>query len=163
MDKAYLINWNLEFCMHEFIWKKSSYKCFISKWGIAVVLEAGYKILSDIEAKDKYIKISENIYFYSSLIPYPISNVLTTEELKYFCKGLKLVNKQILEILQGNSCLVVLRSMEFSDCYIQNDGFTACAIQWASETFGFPMPIINVRFDSLKTPYGKYIFDFSYI
>lgn len=149
--------------MSEIIWKKSSYNCFISKWGIAIILEAGYKILSDIEDQDNYLKLSDHIYFYLSLLPYPTSQTLTAEELKYFCKGLKLVSNRILETLQSNSCLIVLRSIEFSECSIQNEGFTACAIQWASVTFGFPMPPINVRFDSLKKPYGKYIFDFSQI
>lgn len=149
--------------MCEFIWKKSRYKLFISKWNIAIILEAGYKILSDIEDKDKYIKISENIYFYLSLLPYPDSQTLTMEELECFCKGLKLVNDQIFETIQGKSCLITLRSIQFSDCNIQDEGFVACAIQWASEIFGFPMPVINVSFDYLEEPYGKYIFDFSHI
>lgn len=121
--------------MCEFIWKKSRYKIFKSKWGITIVLEAGYRILSDIEGKDNYRKLSENLYFDSLLRPYPISQFLTAEELNYFCNGLKLVNKQILETLPNHSCLIVLCSIEFSDCYIQNDGFTACAIQWASRSF----------------------------
>lgn len=149
--------------MCEFIWKKSSYKIFKSKWGIAIVLEAGYRILSDIEGKDNYRKLSENLYFDSLLQSYPISQPLTAEELNYFCNGLKLVNKQILETLPNHLCLIALRSIEFSDCYIQNDGFTACAIQWASEAFGFSMPTIHVWFHRLKTPCGEYIFDFSHI
>lgn len=140
--------------MNEFTWKKSRYNLFISKWGIAILLEADYKILDNIEVKDKYTKISENIYFYPALLPYPNSQSLTMEELDYFCKGLKLVSNQIHETLQNHLCLITLRIIHFSDCDIQNDGFTACAIQWASETFGFPMPMIHVSFDSLEAPWS---------
>lgn len=149
--------------MCEFIWKKSRYKLFISRWEIAIVLDAGYKVLSNVDDINKYIKISENVFFYSSLLTYPDSQTLTAKELKCFCKGFYLVNNQIKDSLQNNRCLITLRSIQFSDCNIQNDGFTACAIQWASESFGFPMPVMNVKFDCLEPPNGKYIFDFSSI
>lgn len=149
--------------MNEFIWKKSRYRLFISQWQIAIGLEAGYKILSYIDDKDSYIKISENVFFCSSLLPYPDSQPLIAEEMECFCKGLKLANDRIVKSLQNNLCLITLLSIQFSDCDIQNDGFTACAIQWTSETFGFSMPVINVKFDCLEPPYRKYIFDFSCI
>lgn len=148
--------------MCENIWKKSRYKLFISNWGIAIVLEAGYKILNNIEDKDKYMEVADNIYFCPAFLPYPDSQVLTEEELMYFFNGLKLVSNSILESINNNSCLITLRSIQFSDCDVQNEGFTACAIQWASEIFGFPMPIINAWFDGSKPPCGKYIFDFSF-
>lgn len=56
--------------------------------------------------------------------------------------------------------IIALRSIQFSDCYVQREGFTASAIQWASETFDFPMPIIETHFDRLKSQNGMYIFDF---
>lgn len=123
------------------------------------MLEAGYKVLPDMEAHDT--EISEKIYFHSALLPWPDSQSLTAEELDCFCKGLRLVRNQIQETVRNRPCLITLRSIRFSDCNIQNDAFTACAIQWASEAFGFPMPVVNVSFDALEVPCGKYIFDFS--
>jgi len=149
--------------MYHIIWKKSKYNLFISKWGIAIILKAGYKILYDNEDKSRYIKICENMYFSLSLLPYPNSILLTREELEYFCKGLTLVNKQIMEAVQNQPCLIILRSILFSDCNIQYEAFTVSAIQWASEIFGFSMPTINVWFHSAEKPCGKYIFDFSNI
>ena len=96
-------------------------------------------------------------------MPYPNSDPLISEEQICFCNGLKLISKYLLELLQDNFCLITLRSIQFSLCDVQNEGFTACAIQWASETFNFPMPTIDVYFDRSTPPCGKYIFDFSLV
>lgn len=149
--------------MNDVIWKKSGYNLFISKWEIAIILEAGYRELYERENKNIYIKICENLYFASSCLPYPNSITLNTEELEYFCRGLKIVSSHIIDALQNRPCLIILNSIIFSDCNIQNDAFTASAIQWASEVFGFTMPAISVWFDNTKKPCGKYIFDFASI
>lgn len=149
--------------MCEYIWKKSEYRLFKDRWGIAISLEAGYQILSNMENKNKYLKVTEKIYFYPLLLTYPDSQSLTAEEQIYFCNGLNLVSDYMLELLPDGLYLITLRSIQFSDCYVQNEGFTACAIQWASEIFKFPMPVIKVHFDSSKRPCGKYIFDFSLV
>lgn len=149
--------------MNDVIGKKSWYKLFISKWEIAIILEAEYRELYENENKSVYMKIGENLYFASSCLPYPNSNTLNAEELECFCKGLKLVSAQIIDNMQSRPCLIKLNSIIFSDCNIQNDAFTASAIQWASEAFGFSMPTINIWFDNTKKPCGKYTFDFSNI
>ena len=149
--------------MHEYIWKESRYKLFIKKWGIVIVVEAGYKILSDTENRENYIILADHLYFSSELLPYPASQQLLEQEQICFCNGLKLASNQIFESLQNRPCLITLRSIQFSDCCIQNEAFTACAIQWASEAFVFPMPKINVWFDIAQSPCGKYIFDFSFL
>lgn len=145
------------------IWKKINYKLFKGPWGIPILLEAGYQILPVIENTDEYTKITDKIYFYQSLLPYPDSQSLSPEEKSYFCNGLKLASKYFCEVLQDNFCLIILRSIQFSLCDIQNEGFTACAIQWASEAFHFPMPNIITYFDRSKPPCGEYIFDFSLV
>lgn len=149
--------------MCEYIWKSSKYKLLKGRWGIAVWLEAGYKIVSGIEAGNGYIQLTDNIFFHShSMLSYPESQKLTEEELVYFCNGLRLVSKYLGEWAGDGSCLVIaLKSIHFSDCYLQIEGFTASAIQWASETFGFPMPDIKTYFDRKKSNYGGYVFDFS--
>lgn len=147
--------------MCEYKWSRSRYKLFISRWGIAIILEAGYKILSATENREDYIKIVENLYASFDLIPYSGSQQLIAEEQILFCNGLKLVSGQILEALQGRCCLITLRRIEFSPCDIQDEAYTACAIQWASEAFGFPMPAVNVWFDREQPPCGRYVFDFS--
>lgn len=149
--------------MDDVIGKKSWYKLFISNWGIAIMLEAGYRELKENENKGGYIKICEKLYFASSYLPCPDSITLNAEELECFCKGLKLVSALIIDTIQNRSCLIKLNSIIFSDCNIQNDAITASAIQWASEVFGFSMPTINVWFDNTKMPCGKYMFDFSNI
>ncbi len=87
---------------------------------------------------------------------------MSKEELQYFYNGLKLVNKYISAFIENNfSLLIVLRCIKFSDCNIQNEAFTACSILLASEIFGFPMPNIITYFDSSRSRYGEYVFDFS--
>lgn len=149
--------------MCECIWKESRYKLFIKRWGIVIIVEAGYQKLPDAENQNNYIRITDHLYFFSDLLPYPDSQQLVAEEQICFCNGLRYVCDQILESLQNVPCLITLRSAHFLDCDIQDEAFTACAIQWASETFGFPMPEINVWFDSDQPPCGKYVFDFSLI
>lgn len=147
--------------MGEYTWKSSRYTLFKGRWGIAIWLEAGYQMVSDIEDESRYIEPADRIYFHS-MLSYPSSSVLTDEELMYFCNGIKMISKYLYELMRDDSCLIiVLRNMQFSDCYLQIEGFTACAIQWASETFGFPMPVIEAYFDKTKSRYGQYVFDFS--
>ncbi len=153
--------------MSDSIWSKSRYKLFISRWGIVVNLEAGYKILShtalenEMKNKENCIKITDGLYVCFDLAPYPDSQQLTAEEQKFVCDGLRLVGSQILASLQNRCCLITMRSFQFSDCDIQDETFTASAIQWAGEAFGFPVPEIPVRFEWEQPPCGKYIFDFS--
>ena len=147
--------------MGEYTWKTSRYTLFKGRWGIAIWLEAGYQMVSDIEDKGRYIELADRIYFHS-MLSYPDSPRLTDEELMYFCNGIKMTSKYLYELMRDDSCLIIaVRSIRFSDCDLQIEGFTACAIQWASETFGFPMPVIGAHFDKTKSRYGQYVFDFS--
>lgn len=81
--------------MGEYIWTKSKYKFFQSQWGIVIWLEAGWKIVSDIGDKGKYMEVTDRIYFQPMLLPYPDSQNLTADELQCFCDGLKLISKFI--------------------------------------------------------------------
>ncbi|MCI9079965.1 MAG: hypothetical protein HFH68_13785 [Lachnospiraceae bacterium] len=147
--------------MNNFVYKKSWYKLFLGKWYIVIILEAGYKELCENESESGYIKICGNLYFSSLCLPYPDSTSLNEEELNCFCKGLELVSAQIMDAMQNKPCLIQLRSIIFSDCNIQDDAFTASAVQWASEVFKFSMPKINVWFDDTVEPCGVYKFDFA--
>lgn len=147
--------------MNDFIYKKSWYKLFISRWEIAIIVEAGHKELHERHNVTDYIKISDNLYFSFQCLSYPSSNPLNTAELECFCKGQRLVSAQIADAVQNKPYLIQLRSILFSDCNIQNDAFTASAIQWASEAFGFTMPPIKVWFDDTENPCGRYKFDFA--
>lgn len=118
--------------------------------------------MPDIEDKSKYTELTDNIYFQCMLLPYSDSLNLTTGESQSFCDGLKLVDKYLYKLQQKDSCLIIaLRSFLFSDCYVQAEGFTASAIQWAGETVLFPMLPIKIQFDRLKSQYGMFIFNFS--
>lgn len=147
--------------IEEYIWKKCNYKLMLGKWKIGIMLEAGYQVLQSAEEREGCTKLTDRIYFQSMLLPYPSSQPLTAEELDDFCRGLKRVSDQIENAFPEDSCLkIALRSIQFSDCDIQNEAFTASAIQWASETFQFPMPDIRVHFDDSKGRNGMYRFDF---
>ncbi len=76
--------------MSAFIWKETRYNLFIHKWGIAIILKAGYKILAEMENRQDVIKIAEDLYFYPSLQSWPKSQQLIEEEILCFCEGLKL-------------------------------------------------------------------------
>lgn len=120
---------------------------------MGVILEAGYQFVSDIPL-DKSIKITEKIYFKPILLPYPKSECLNDEEIKYFCAGLWLISKSLSKAVQEGFYLVIgLRSISFSECYIQIEDFTGCAILWASEIFNIPMPDVNVYLDSWKSEF----------
>ena len=92
--------------MCEYTWSRSRYKLFISRWGIAIILEAGYRILPASENRKDFIKVVENLYASFDLMPYPCSQQLIAEEQILFCNGLKLVSGQILEALQDRCCLL---------------------------------------------------------
>ena len=148
--------------MSEYIWRKSNYKIMTGKWGIAILLEAGYQMASLAKNNSQYIKLTDQIYFHSMLLPYPESETLLAEELVFFYNGLRLISKYISTCIPEDSSLIIaLRQIQFSDCNIQNEAFTACAIQWASETFQFPMPNITAYFDEGKSSHGMYVYNFS--
>ncbi len=135
--------------MSEYIWKTSNYK----GGRMGVILEAGYQIVSD-RPQDKSIKITEKIYFKPMLLQYPKSECLNNEDIKYFCAGLQLMRKSLSEAVQEGFYLVIgLRSISFSECYIQIEDFTGSAILWASETFNIPIPNVDVYSDSWKSEF----------
>jgi hypothetical protein len=146
----------------DYTWQKSRYTLLKGRWGIAIWIEAGYLMTSEIEDKNNYTEISDHIYF-ESMIPSSSDNIqLYADELLYFCSGLKMISRHFHEFLpEGMYLIIALRNIEFSECYVQIEGFTACAIQWASEAFHFSMPKIEAYFDESKAPNGQYIFDFS--
>lgn len=145
--------------MLEYIWTKSNYKTRKGKWRIAILLEAGYRMASMTDNESRYFELTDQIYFHSMLLPWPQSQPLSEKELAFFCDGLRMVSKYILDsVPEGSTLIIALRQICFSPCDIQNEGLTACAIQWASETFKFPMPNISTYFDE---PSWKYIYDFS--
>ncbi|MDE7222969.1 MAG: hypothetical protein K2O34_04215 [Acetatifactor sp.] len=156
--------------MSPYIWHKSNYKLRKGKWGIAILLEAGYRELSGVTDLGQYRRLADRIYFQSTTIPYPqqqCSQTMLDSELERFCDGLKMAAKYIypvINIAEDAPLLIDLRYIAFSICDIQEEAFTAAAIQWASEAFHFPMPHIGVRFDPERTAdgwNGKYVYDFS--
>ena len=92
---------------------------------------------------------------------------MEARELERFCDGLKMTANYIypaVNIAEGSFLLIDLRYIGFSICNIQEEAFTAAAIQWASEAFHFSMPHIEVYFDPERTEdgwNGKYVYDFS--
>ena len=117
---------------------------------MGVILEAGYQTVSN-RPVDKTIKITEKIYFKPMLLPYPKSEFLDDEEIKYFCAGLRLISKSLSEEVQEGFYLWIgLQSISFSECYIQIEDFTGAALLWASETFNIPIPDVDVYSDSWK-------------
>ncbi len=71
--------------MTEYRWKKSNYKLMKGKWKIGILLEAGYQIVSVKDNLEKYIKLTDHIYFQSMLLPYLIigrnpKNLFATKE-----------------------------------------------------------------------------------
>ncbi len=57
------------------------------KWKIGILLEAGYQVVPVKDNLEKYIKLTDHIYFQSMLLPYPYSQPLSDTELIYFCDG----------------------------------------------------------------------------
>lgn len=147
--------------MEDYIWKSYNYKVLKGKWGISILLEAGYVSLNRNVSKNKIICLENGVYFNSILQPYPESQSLLPQELHCFCNGLKVVAKQILKSTPHlPNVLIALRSIQFSDCNIQDEAFTAAAMEWASEVFQFETPNYQVFFDDSKGTYGRYVFDF---
>ena len=93
---------------------------------------------------------------------YPKSIQLSSEELEYFCYGIRLVSKEIEKYQTAPYLIIALRSIQFSDCNIQEEAFAASAMEWTSEIFGFPMPEIRAYFEqNSNSPYGRYVYDFT--
>lgn len=146
------------------IWRKTNYKLMSGKWKIGILLEAGYEVLETIGNEADYIELGERIYFHRVPLTNCSCQMLLPEEMEYFCEGLKLISERLNQRLSHNICLsIALHEIQFSDCDIQKEAFIACAIQWASEAFQFPMPNIPVVFDASQGINGRYCFDFSKI
>ena len=47
----------------DYTWQKSRYTLLKGRWGIAIWIEAGYLMTSEIEDKNNYTEISDHIYF----------------------------------------------------------------------------------------------------
>lgn len=147
--------------VEDYIWKSYGYKVFKGKWGIAILVEAGYRSLNSNVSSNKIVCLENGVYFNSILRPYPESQPISPQELHCFCNGLKAVAKQILKSTSHlPNILITLRSVQFSDCDIQDEAFTAVAMEWASEVFQFETPNYQVSFDYSKSTNGMYLFDF---
>lgn len=57
--------------MTEYLWQKSNYKLMKGKWGMAILLEAGYREVSDVTDPGQYRRLTDRIYFETTTIPYP--------------------------------------------------------------------------------------------
>lgn len=144
------------------IWESHHYKMMKGKWKIAIILEAGYGLFDSTISHHQIVCLEHGLYFRSMLLPYPQSCPLLPQELDCFCNGLKIVSKQILQSAPHlPNILITLRLVQFSDCDIQDEAFTAAAIEWASTAFGFEAPRYQVSFDASKGTNGLYVFDFS--
>lgn len=156
--------------MSQCLWHKSNYTMMKGKWKIGILLEAGYREVTYTAELVQYIRLADRICFQSSTIPYPqpqCSQTMVDSELERFCDGLKMIAKYIypaVNIAEGAFLLIDLKYIDFSVCNIQEEAFTAAAIQWASEAFHFPLPHIGVYFEPERTEdgwNGKYVYDFS--
>lgn len=148
--------------MDDCIWKRYNYKLMNGKLKIAIIMEAGYGSLNSNNLNSEIINLGSKLYFHSELRPYPESQTLLPKELHCFCNGLKIVTKQIVKSYSYfPNMLITLRSIQFSDCDIQEEAFTAAAIEWASEAFQFKVPNYQVSFDSTQGRSGMYLFDFT--
>lgn len=148
--------------MDSYNWKCSNYKQMEGRWKIGVITEAGYKISDIPENQSELEKITDRIYFRNFLLPYPESEQLSGYELELWRRGIELVSEQI-EVSQPAKgyIIIALKRSLFSVCDMQEEAFTASAIKWAADMFGFSMPFVNVTFDGSIPPYGRYVYDFS--
>lgn len=157
-----IFNWRDSMCGEGYIWRKHYYNTRKGKWRIAVIVNAGYGALDDSDDRKEMVDLEHGIYFHNLSVLYPESVSLLPEEVVRFYSGLKIVSRQIAHAMPNQTNTVIkLRGIQFSDCAIQEEAFTAAAIEWASGTFHFKLPDYKVVFDDLQGKYGRYVYDFS--
>ena len=65
--------------------------------------------------------------------------LMTFDILPYFCDGLKMASKYLYEFLpEGMHLIIALRSIQFSECYVQIEGFTALPSNGPARHSAFP-------------------------
>lgn len=144
-------------------WKRIHYNLFISRWGIPIILKAGYRVCDNIECEENLIEITERIYFYKEQLPYPISCTLIEQEINWICRGLRIVREQLeQQVPMKHYIIMAIKYIHYSPCDIQDEAFAAAMMQWCSEMFGFPVPEYKVYFDKDRGRYdnGEYVFEF---
>lgn len=102
--------------MSEYIWHKSNYKMMKGKWKIAILLEAGYREVSDVADLRQYRRLVDRIYFQSSMIPYPkpqYSQTMLDSELEHFCDGLKMTAKYICSVINVAEDVILLINLRY--------------------------------------------------
>lgn len=145
---------------------KSCYKEMSGKLKIGILLEAGYKACKCTMDMQSCIRITDRIYFENALLPYPVSQQMTKEEIECFVEGVRLVSDRIEEVLLEDKVLISLYNIHFSDCDIQKEAFAVAVMQWSSEIFDFPIVEVPVKWVTVeegvfKELLGRYEYNFN--
>ncbi len=128
-----------------------------SSWCISITIFAEYTDFYNTNEKFNAIKVIDRIWLKFADKPMIENEIFCDDDLSYLAKGLRIVQKEIINKSEYKNTLVIIKSLQFSICDFQEEGLTAAMIEWASMTFGFQPPTINVDFDKKM---NRYIFDF---
>jgi hypothetical protein len=126
------------------------YRVLKSTWGIAIDIEATYKILKTEPEIGQ--KISSRISLNLQVNDY----VLLDEEKDWIIKGLKVVCEEIYSRINNSEyVLIIIHKIDYYPCDYQIDGLASAIIAWASQEFNFISPKIDIEFDKKA---NKYLF-----
>lgn len=128
-----------------------------SSWCISITILAEYTDFDSVDKNSNVIKVVDGIWLKFADKPIIENEIFCDDDLPYLAEGLRIVQKEIISKSKCKNTLIIIKSLQFSLCDFQEEGLTAAIIEWASVTFGFQTPTINVNFDKKK---NKYIFDF---
>lgn len=136
---------------------KHTYFICKSSWCINITIFAEYTDLDNEYKNINVIKIVDGIWLKFADKPMIEKEIFCNDDLPYLAEGLRIVQKEIISRSKYKNTLIIIKSLQFSLCDFQEEGLTAAIIEWASITFGFQAPTINVDFDKKR---NRYVFNF---
>lgn len=130
----------------------------MASWCISLYLKLSFEPFHNSQYASTSKEISNGVYLCINLAQYPESVNIDDAQLQSLLIGLNAVSEKINNHTPyKNNTLIVLHSVNYGYCDIQEEGFTHSIIEWSAKAFGFEAPIITVSYDK---KINKYLFNF---
>ena len=124
-------------------------------WEICIIINAEIKQFRD---QTQCKKICDGIWFSVTDTPRTKGQTIIDEDTKNLIEGIKIIREKIVESSEyKDKTWIEIDSLQFSDCYFQEDALPIAMMYWAAQAFGFEMPSVDVTFDKTE---NKYLFKF---
>ncbi len=133
------------------------YKLFISRWGMVLNVHGDvydydeYTGGRDDLNEENFFEICEGVCVHFDRTEE--SEMLCPADYPHMLEGFKKVSGQIVANSKFERTVIVITKIEYDMCCMQDEGFVAGMMEWASAAFGFECPQVEAAFDKEKNCY----------